>query len=252
VHQLRSTQEEADTRLLFHAAHAASNGYHAIKVVSDDTDVLVLFVAFSNEIPSRIYIKSGTKNRVKYVEVQNIVTLLGERNAKALIGLHALTGCDSVSSFAGKGKIRALKLMKANHDHMEALEKLGDTWDLSDEHFQGLESFVCRLYSQQGSSSVNEIRYQLFCSKKGEVESFQLPPCAATLYRHCLRANYQARIWKLSLQGSPPVPSPAGKGWLVESVDDKNQLMIDWSDVAAAPDAVLQFLACKCSRSCNE
>ncbi len=91
-----------------------------------------------------------------------------------------------------------------------------------------------------------------FCSKKGEVESFQLPPCAATLYRHCLRANYQARIWKLSLQGSPPVPSPAGKGWLVESVDDKNQLMIDWSDVAAAPDAVLPFLACKCSRSCNE
>ncbi len=60
VHELKSTQEEADTRHLF---HAASNGYKAIKVVSDDTDLLVLFVAVRNEIRSRIYISHLYKKR---------------------------------------------------------------------------------------------------------------------------------------------------------------------------------------------
>ena len=38
----------------------------------------------------------------------------------------------------------------------------------------------------------------------------------------------------------------------MESADDNEQLVIGWSDVATAPDAIVQFLASKCSRSCNE
>jgi hypothetical protein len=38
---------------------------------------------------------------------------------KSLIGLHAFTGCDSVSSFAGKGK--ALQLLFKNNIYVQAL-----------------------------------------------------------------------------------------------------------------------------------
>ena len=67
VSELRCTQEEADSRLLLNARHAASNGHKAVKIVSDDTDVHVigLCVAFSSKISCDIYLKSGTQALIK-------------------------------------------------------------------------------------------------------------------------------------------------------------------------------------------
>ena len=47
---LQSNQEEADTRILLHAAHAAEEGDSAVVITADDTDVLVLCLAFSADI----------------------------------------------------------------------------------------------------------------------------------------------------------------------------------------------------------
>ena len=46
VDELNSTQEEADTRLILPAAHAARSGYKAVVVASEDTDVFLLCLAF--------------------------------------------------------------------------------------------------------------------------------------------------------------------------------------------------------------
>ena len=50
VDELKSTQEEADTRMPLHALHAVTAGYNSVLIVSEDTDVLVLCVAFSSQI----------------------------------------------------------------------------------------------------------------------------------------------------------------------------------------------------------
>ena len=42
VDELCAQQEEADTRILLHASHAASNGHYCIAIKSFDTDVAVL------------------------------------------------------------------------------------------------------------------------------------------------------------------------------------------------------------------
>ena len=57
---LTSTQEEADTRLLLHASHAARNGFKAIVISSEDTDVFVLCLAFKDFVPATMYLKCGT------------------------------------------------------------------------------------------------------------------------------------------------------------------------------------------------
>lgn len=181
-----------------------------MKVVSGNTDALVLCVAFSSDIPSSIYVKSGTK----------VATTFGLDNTKALRSLHAMTGCDKVSAFAEKGKVYALKLMKGNPEHREALQRVGEDCNLSQEHFQKLKAFTCHLYSTQEASSVNELHYQIFCAKKGEAESWQLPPCKSTLYQQCQRANYQAGVWKQTLERCPTIPAPTGKGWYTENVVD--------------------------------
>ena len=98
---------------------------------------------------------------------------------------------------------------------------------------------------------MNAARYNLFCSKNGEMESFQLPSCKDSLQKHTLRANYQAGIWKRCLQQHPTIPSPAGMGWELQQVEEREELPFDWMDGKPAPDAVLKLLACRCTRSCK-
>ena len=52
--------------------------------------------------------KSGTQNRITFVSLTDLHHNLGISLSDALIGLHALTGCDSVSSFFWKRKEQGL------------------------------------------------------------------------------------------------------------------------------------------------
>ena len=71
-----------------------------------------------------------------------------------------------------------------------------------------LEALTCLLYDSKGSSTdINALRYNLFCAKKGEIESHQLPSCKDCLVKHAQRANYQADILR-SLEHVPQVPRP--------------------------------------------
>ncbi len=118
--------------------------------------------------------------------------------------MHAYTGCDAVSAFAGKGKVKALKLLTSNKEHQNTFLKLGQEWDLSADLMDKLEAFTCLLYAPKASTTkVNDLRYNLFCAKKGEIESHQLPPCKDCLANHIFRANYQAGIWRRCLEQNP-------------------------------------------------
>ena len=252
VPELKSRQEEADIRLLLHAKHAASSGISAAIVVADDTDVFLLSVAFCKEIPASLYHKCGTSTRTYYVDVTRAAYALGSDVAEAIIGLHAFTGCDSVSSFASCGKMKALKLLKENKDFQDLFKNLGQNWTLPSTLQAGLESFVCAMYgSTSGDTSVNEFRYKLFCAKKGEKESYQLPPCADCFHKHSQRANYQTAIWRRCLINDPNIPSPAGHGWKFATDGDDQVLAIDWMDGTSAPESILEMLSCKCRKSCK-
>ena len=121
--------------------------------------------------------------------------------------MHAFTWCDTVSVFAGKGKAQALKILKKNTRSREALIELGKEWDLPPKLTEKLEELTCLLYfSNTVTTKVNELRYQLFCSRRGEIESHQLPPCRDCLVKHAKRANYQVAIWKRCLEKDPQVP----------------------------------------------
>ena len=102
VEDLFSNQEEADKRLLLHAKNAADEGHSKIIIKSSDVDVEMLLIHHAKEISVSLYILSGTKSRMRYTDISQIVENLGDNICSALIGLHAFTGCDSVSAFVGK------------------------------------------------------------------------------------------------------------------------------------------------------
>ena len=153
---LTSTQEEADTRLLLHAFHAARNGSKAVVISSEDTDVFVLCLAFKDFVPATMYLKCGSQTRTRFDSKPNVFERRGSRICKCLPGLHAFTGCDSVSAFSGKGKLTALKLVKRRPAYQELFQQLGAEWELSDELFLRLQDFTCLMYSSNpGTRDVN-------------------------------------------------------------------------------------------------
>jgi len=89
ISELESTQEEADTRILLHAAHAAKSRFALVVIVSEDTDVLVLLLAFKSFIPSSVFIKSGSQTRVKYIDISRVVERVGASVCRSLPGFHA-------------------------------------------------------------------------------------------------------------------------------------------------------------------
>ena len=252
IPELESSQEEADTRILLHSAHAAMSGFEAVVIVSDDTDVFLLSIAFQNEITASLYWKGGTQARVKYIEIQKITRIFGESVCKAIIGVHSFTGCDSVSTFAGRGKLNALKLMIGDAELQETFGDLGREWIVPSHLIDKLETFTCQLYlSKTSATKVDDLHYGLFAAKKGNVEPHHLPLCSNALKKHIFRANYQTAIWRRCLIPKPEVLLPNGHGWKLEILKGQCALTIEWMDIGTAPESVMALLSCNCAKSCT-
>ncbi len=251
VQVLRSNHEEADTRLFLHAQHAAAENYQAIVLVADDTDVFIICLGLSSAIKSKVFIRRGTKARVRMIDITKIAAALGHEVCSALPGLHAWTGCDTISALASQGKMKGLQIVRTNQIFRNAFVSLGASWNLTQDVFNQIQEFTCLLYSKNTKiCGVNDLRYNMFCARKGDVESGQLPPCADTLLQHTLRANYQAAIWRRSLECFPDIPKPSeGHGWELNS---EGELIIQWMTGLPAPDVVLSLISCKCARSCRQ
>ena len=139
-----------------------------------------------------MYQRCKTTTRVTYIDLTKASVNLGITVSRALLGYHAYTGCDSVSSFAGKGKMSGLKLLMTNVNYQNLFLKVGISWNVSDSMFDALQKFTCLIYDANTKcSDVNSLRHEMFVKRKGRIESHQLPPCQDTLYKHCVRANYQ-------------------------------------------------------------
>ena len=123
----------------------------------------------------------------------------------------------------------------------------GRQWSITEELYIQLEMFLCAMYRmKKGYQDVNQCRYVVFCSKKGQSESHQLPPCRDCLHHRCKRANYQKKALTHN-----QVPSPAGKGWALESDEGGQRLAIVWMSELLAPKAVIELLVCTCKRDCK-
>ena len=164
--------------MFLHALHSSDAAHQQILIKSSGTDVEVLACTFREYISADIFLLCGTRSRARVINVTQVCEQLGVEVYQALPGLHVLTGCDTVSSFAGKGKKRLLmswKLTKtaeqvsiesASVSHQS--EKILEKWRSSFVHFTMILN--CCI--------VNDTRYKLFC-KNQNVQSYQLPPTHA-------------------------------------------------------------------------
>ena len=64
----------------------------------------------------------------------------------SLIGMHAFTGCDTISAFAGRGKLTTLNQVKKDKTYQNAFQELGRYWEVSPELFEKLQEITCHMY----------------------------------------------------------------------------------------------------------
>ena len=107
--------EEADTLMVLHARHAGTCVIH-----SDDTDVFVLLLVHKWNL-GKCYMKQGRGAKTRIIELYIVNSLEKQLDPtidkhcfmKALISVHAITGCDSAFSGKGKGKeVQVLQRMQ--------------------------------------------------------------------------------------------------------------------------------------------
>ena len=97
--------EEADTRMLLHAIHAARQGHNKVVLRTVDTDVLVLTIVQIQSLHlSEVWLEFGAGKHYRVIPVHSIAMTIGPTKASALPFYHALTGCDTTSALAGRGK----------------------------------------------------------------------------------------------------------------------------------------------------
>ena len=78
---------------------------------------------------------------------------------KSLIGLHLWTECDTLSTFAGQGKMKALKILLHDQSFIEVFASLGTSENITNDVFCIIQEFVCQLYCRNTKvTKVNELR----------------------------------------------------------------------------------------------
>ena len=165
ISELECQQEEADTRIFLHEKHA-SDTYQNIAIHTPDTDVVVLAIFYSKLLQISIFVKTGSKNKIRILSTERILENLKrkynltdvEEAASSIVALHAFTGCDTVIAFWRKGKKRPLQLMLKNEEFIKHFNQLGSQWTVNDELLMNLEAFVCLMYGSGTCKSVNQLK----------------------------------------------------------------------------------------------
>ena len=142
--------EEADERMLLRVNHAAKQfSKHLIKTV--DSDVIVISVTVFNQLQgvNELWIEFGRGKTLKYIPIHEIVNSLGKVNSRAVSFLHALSGCDTTSAVAGKGKLSFYNTWSQLPEITPTFAKLGNVTDVNlvtDDDFTHL--FYTQPYTQ--------------------------------------------------------------------------------------------------------
>ena len=105
--------EEAEVTMIAYLLQAAESGKSVIRIFTDDTDFFVLLVYWVWKMQLHSAVQMERWNwMVIYIYINATCLLLGSKCLE-LPGMHAISGCDTVSYPFNKGKTSALNILKA-------------------------------------------------------------------------------------------------------------------------------------------
>ena len=154
--------EEADVTMVSYMLQAAECGNGIIRLLSDDTDVFVLLVYWVWKMQLSCTVQMERWNGV-VLNINATCTELGP-SCLQLLGMHALSGCDTVSYTSNKGKLRALNVLKSD-DFPGLFQVLGEEDATYADLMDTGQRFFAAMYGQSPGTSMSEARYRMYSRK---------------------------------------------------------------------------------------
>jgi len=147
------SHEEADKRIMVHCRNAVIKGHKTILIRTVDSDVVAIAVSSFHLIRAdELWIGIGTGKKFRYIPIHEIVVSLGPDKSRCLAVFHAFTGCDTVSSFAGRGKKTAWDRWTSFPAVSDAFLSLTESpTRVSSETLELLERFIVLSYDRTSS-----------------------------------------------------------------------------------------------------
>ena len=107
--------EEVDVTIISYVLQAVGEGKNVVRVLCDDTDVFMVLVfwMWRNQLVDKCQMQMGRCDGAVLNIIQTCTTL-GSKCLQ-LLGMHALTGCDTTSFPFNKGKVSALRVLEAGY-----------------------------------------------------------------------------------------------------------------------------------------
>ena len=150
---LDSSQEETDTRIILYLHYCRDSGADYARVKTKDSNVFFLLLFYAKQLRIKIILDTGGR----LINITDIAEDYTDEWCAALLGLHAFTGCDSTSSFPGKGNLRPLKVLQNASKFAAVLTIFGNNWELDEKPVKSVEEFVCVLFGHMTIKKVNEV-----------------------------------------------------------------------------------------------
>ena len=249
--------EEADTRMILYVASAITRGASSVEIRSVDSDVVIIALSIFSVLiamneNANLWVTLGTGTKVMSYHINaifaNLEKEMGPETAIALALFTSFTGCDTVSSFFGRGKATCFAAWRSQPQRISReiiLSLKGDFIPLTvlSPTFQCLEILAISFYDKNSEDvHVNAARVTLSSQKKFDFEL--LPPTQSALLEHVNRSFYQSRVWLQSLLSIQTLPSPSDFGWMKV----KGSWEILWSKEPMTCKDLITLVSCKCKK----
>ena len=167
--------EEADVLMVSFIIDAVRDGKKVIRILSDDPNVFAILIFWVRKLSIKALVQMEKKWDGTVLHINNIVAALGDTSLQ-LLGMHAVTGCDTVSYPFNKGKLTALsKLREGNFPELYSV--VGEETAMLEDLLKTGQTFFAALYGQPKCTYSNAVRYTIYTKKKGK------PPLVKSLPR---------------------------------------------------------------------
>ena len=177
------------------------------------------------------------------LDINETVQRLGPRKCRQLLGIHALSGCDTGSYHFGKGKKSALKLLEIDIPGVDQV--LGQSGAIHAQLQETAYTFFLPLYGQKGCTTMNDARAHVYRGHKKPPTLKKLPPTDANVLLLVIRAHLHMLLRKAADQRDSPVEARniANFGGNIEG----SAITPAVSTAPVAPQALLDVVSCSCA-----
>lgn len=234
--RVKHAEEDADTLIVSTALAVAES--EQVPVVVVGTDLLVMLTARATTSTDMHMLCRS--NPVTVFNIHEIQHAIGDTRNHVMF-LHAVTGYDTVSVIYHQGKRKAFNMVHKKRDY-DLLDIFTDCGSTHDEVKRAGEAFILKLYGASSFEYLDDYRhiaYKRAIGRSSLSSSFQLeslPLTSAAAKQHSYRTYLTVQEW---MGNSLP---PTEWGWRFQ---DGTLTPVE-TDIAVAPDTLLNMVACGC------